>query len=175
MDILDSNQFRFLLCHWLNWFPFWGIAPACNCRVKEYCEDKNSAYCPKEEIFINGGSLCDITCADLNKTCIIRSITRANGCYCPRKFARLSNGNCALISSTRCRREYDASTSVSVTPYRQANCEPGPTGNCRQPSTKQSHSSIRMNFSRIFVKKCHVLLFNSECLQIQNRVHVQKV
>lgn len=113
-----SFFFIFLFCCYSNKAP-------CNVGSEGYCEDPNSLCCRNDEVFINGGSLCDKTCADLNKACNIRPSAKARGCYCREGYARTRNGDCVDVNSKACNLEYDANSLVSFTGCKPANCERG--------------------------------------------------
>lgn len=100
----------------------------CDCRRKTNCQDANSKFCPKDEVFTNGGSPCDTSCAHLGKSCGVNSLIRVIACTCPKGYARLGNGSCVGIKSKACRREYDATTKINDTPAKQADCKLAPPG-----------------------------------------------
>lgn len=56
----------------------------------------------KNEIFIDGGSPCQTTCATLNKPCNIKTKAPVKACYCINGYARNKNGVCVKINSKQC-------------------------------------------------------------------------
>lgn len=94
----------------------------CDCRINGNCRATISPYCPKGEIFINGGAPCAQTCADLGKPCGVAQALPPIGCYCPEGQARSSNGGCIFVDSQLCKNEYDHCTDMNYNTFIGAMC-----------------------------------------------------
>lgn len=94
-----------------SWQIFeWNFFYAFNCGVfyQFYLE---SCALKKNEIFIDGGSPCQTTCATLNKVCNIKTKAPVKACYCINGYARNKNGVCVKINSKQCQAQCARSAS----------------------------------------------------------------
>lgn len=78
--------------------------------------------CPEGLVFVDAGSPCGDTCADLKKPCNVATYVPVKGCYCPKGYLRLRNGKCVPIDSDECRIEYNRCTAENTSGVIPANC-----------------------------------------------------